>query len=83
MIDVTAEQLLEAARDLATHLFNDVDLCTTRQEHIRVTSRANAAAALYNGLSSEDGPFGLTFTFDSEDGDIMFTAEEDPRNDDL
>lgn len=51
---MTSEQLLEAARDLASQLATDIPLCTTREEHIRVTARANAAAALYNGLLTVD-----------------------------
>ena len=46
------EFLLEAARDLADQLSKDIPLCTTREEHIRVTSRANAAAALYNAMTA-------------------------------
>lgn len=44
------EFLLEAARDLADQLSKDIPLCMTREEHIRVTARANAAAALYNSM---------------------------------
>lgn len=47
--------LLEAARELSSQLVEDIALCRTREEHIRVTARANAAAALYNGLLSSDG----------------------------
>lgn len=56
MNQLTIEQIREAARELAENLLSDIPLCTTRQEHIRVTARANAAAALYNGLVSESGP---------------------------
>lgn len=49
-----SEFLLEAARVLADDLYNDIPLCKTREEHIRVSSRANAAAALYNGMLSEE-----------------------------
>lgn len=42
--------LLEAASKLATDLSEDIALSKTREEHIRVTSRANAAAALYNAM---------------------------------
>lgn len=51
---MTTEQLLEAARELADQLSKDIPLSMTREEHIRVTARANAAAALYNGLLLED-----------------------------
>lgn len=40
----------EAARDLATGLTEDIKLSKTREEHIRVTARANSATALYNSL---------------------------------
>lgn len=56
MTSLTIEQVREAARELAENLLSDIPLCTTREEHIRVTARANAAAALYNILSSELGP---------------------------
>ena len=53
-----SEEIIEAARALADELSNDIKLATTREEHIRVTARANAAAALYNGMlgvsSNED-----------------------------
>ena len=45
-----SDYLIEAARELADQLSKDIPLCTTREEHIRVTARANAAAALYNSL---------------------------------
>jgi hypothetical protein len=55
---MTTEQLLEAARELANQLSSDIQLATTREEHIRVTARANAAAALHNGLLNlENGMF--------------------------
>ena len=44
------EFLLEAARELSAQLSEDIPLCRTREEHIRVTARANAAAALYNSM---------------------------------
>lgn len=47
---MTAEETIEAARALAEELSEDISKCATREEHIRVTSRANAAAAIYNGL---------------------------------
>jgi hypothetical protein len=48
------EFLLEAARDLSAQLAEDIPLCRTREEHIRVTARANAAAALYNSMMSTE-----------------------------
>lgn len=47
---MTAEETIETARSLAEELSEDISKCATREEHIRVTARANAAAALYNGL---------------------------------
>lgn len=40
----------EAARALAGELTDDIKLSKTREEHIRVTARANSATALYNSL---------------------------------
>jgi hypothetical protein len=47
---MTSEETIEAARVLAEELSQDIPKCATREEHIRVTARANAAAAIYNGL---------------------------------
>lgn len=44
-------KILEAARDLAEQLTADIPLSKTREEHIRVTARANAALEIYNMLS--------------------------------
>lgn len=49
---------LELASQLAASLKADIDLAKTREEHIRVTARANAAAELLTELT----------TLDSEDG---------------
>ena len=48
--DKIYELLLEAARDLSAGLSEDIEKSRTREEHIRVVSRANSAAALYNLL---------------------------------
>ena len=51
-------KILEAARDLADKLTADIPLSKTREEHIRVTARANAALEICNMLSaaaSENG----------------------------
>jgi hypothetical protein len=56
MTSLTIEQIREAARELAEFLLADIQLSKTREEHIRVTARANAAAALYNTLISDSGP---------------------------
>jgi hypothetical protein len=47
---MTVEQLLEDAEQLAARLQSDIIECRTRDEHIRVTARANEAANLLNGL---------------------------------
>ena len=44
-------KILEAARHLADQLAADIPLSKTREEHIRVTARANAALEIYNMLS--------------------------------
>jgi hypothetical protein len=51
---VIPEFLLEAARELSSQLLEDIPLCRTREEHIRVTARANAAGALYNAMMTVD-----------------------------
>jgi hypothetical protein len=53
-MNLIPEFLLEAARELSIELSNDIALCRTREEHIRVTARANSAAALYNGMLSSN-----------------------------
>lgn len=40
------EDLARAARELAASLAGDIELCKTREEHVRVTARANAAREL-------------------------------------
>ncbi len=49
-----SEFLLESARDLYENLAADIPLAKTREEHIRVTARANAALTLYNQLATAD-----------------------------
>lgn len=44
-------ELSASARELAESLQQDIILCKTREEHIRVTARANAAAALSQQLN--------------------------------
>jgi len=41
----------EAARELAERLAADIPLCRTRDEHIRVTARANEAANLHAAIA--------------------------------
>lgn len=42
--------LMAAARDHADRLSNDLELCSTREEHVRLTARANEAENLANDL---------------------------------
>lgn len=49
---------LEAARELAERLAADIPLCRTRDEHVRVTARANEALMLYNLLNGAPDPQG-------------------------
>jgi hypothetical protein len=44
------DKIFEAARALADALAEDIEKCSTRAEHIRVTARANAAAELVQML---------------------------------
>jgi hypothetical protein len=44
------EQLIEIAGRHAARLEEDIKLSRTRDEHIRVTARANEALELLNGL---------------------------------
>lgn len=52
---MTTEQLLELAQRHAERLENDIKLARTRDEHIRVTARANEAAEMVNGLLAQSG----------------------------
>ena len=47
---------IEAARELASRLAEDIPLCRTRDEHVRVTARANEAAGLVALLESTVNP---------------------------
>lgn len=44
-------KFLDSARELAEQLELDIQLAKTREEHIRVTARANAAFNLYNEMA--------------------------------
>ena len=44
------QDLAAAARNLANQLLNDVELTSTREEHIRITARANEADKLATNL---------------------------------
>lgn len=44
------ESELQAAEELLASLKQDILLCKTREEHVRMTARANAASALVESL---------------------------------
>lgn len=44
------EEILFNLREHAARLINDVELASTREEHIRLTARANEAETLVNQL---------------------------------
>jgi hypothetical protein len=46
------EDILFAAREHAASLINDVELASTREEHIRLTARANEAESLVTDLQA-------------------------------
>lgn len=48
------EITLEAARSLANQLAKDIQLATTRNDHLRTTARANEALIIYNLLLAEN-----------------------------
>lgn len=45
---------LEKLEELAARLNEDIVLAKTREEHIRLTARANAAAAIVQELRTQD-----------------------------
>ena len=45
--------LLAIAEELARNLTDDIPLAKTREEHIRVTARANRATELFNLMTAE------------------------------
>jgi hypothetical protein len=44
--------LVSLAQQLAADLYSDIGLAKTREEHIRVTARANAASALLTEMGA-------------------------------
>ena len=42
--------LMTAAREHADRMASDVELCSTREEHVRLTARANEAENIANDL---------------------------------
>lgn len=49
---MTALELAELAETLVERLQEDLQRCTTREDHIRVTARANEAVHILHGLHS-------------------------------
>jgi hypothetical protein len=70
---MTREQLIQDAEQLAARLAEDIPLCRTRDEHIRVTARANEAANLLDGLRNMEVPL---YQFESS----TFTVTDDLRD---
>jgi hypothetical protein len=48
----TMNEILTSARDLLDRLLEDVSKAKTREEHIRITARANEAATIVSELES-------------------------------
>lgn len=48
----TMNEILTSARDLRDRLLEDVSKAKTREEHIRITARANEAATIVSELES-------------------------------
>jgi hypothetical protein len=55
---VSINNLEELAARLAKRLEEDIVLCSTRAEHIRVTARANEAVELLNNIKMLDERLG-------------------------
>jgi dsDNA-binding SOS-regulon protein len=51
---MTFKEMLDTAEELATLLTADIPLAKTREEHIRVTARANHATALVNAMRDSE-----------------------------
>jgi hypothetical protein len=48
-----SQETLDLAEKLYLDLVEDIEKAKTREEHIRVTARANIAKAIFQGLSDE------------------------------
>lgn len=48
--DNNYSKMTKLAQELAAELKSDIQLATHREEHVRVTARANKALELFNGL---------------------------------
>lgn len=44
------DDLVVAAREHADRMTGDLELCSTREEHVRLTARTNEAETIANGL---------------------------------
>jgi hypothetical protein len=44
-------EILAKAREHAARLKNDIELCSSREEHIRISARANEADLLLDSLA--------------------------------
>ena len=74
---MTLEQLIAEAAQLAARLQSDIIECRTRDEHIRVSARANEAANLLAGMGVFQGEAALPlYDFES----ATFTAGEEQVN---
>ena len=56
---MTPSHLTDLARQLADRLQEDIEKCVTREDHIRVTARANEALHLLHGLNQMIDASGL------------------------
>ena len=67
------KQLADAAVELAENLAQDIALAVTREEHIRISARANAASQLAAELLSISSDTVTDRTLDGKD--LQQTAE--------
>jgi hypothetical protein len=47
---VDIDDLVTAAREHADRMASDLELCSTREEHVRLTARTNEAETIANDL---------------------------------
>lgn len=69
---MTADKITHLAEELLASLQEDISRCVTREEHIRVSARANHAHLLLQGLNQ-------MFHAGAEDDDL---SQEDTSNGD-
>lgn len=53
ILDGESKTLLQLAKELSEELTADIQLATHREEHVRVTARANKALELLNGCEQQ------------------------------